>query len=62
MEAHELRAWITRMSWSQIVAAGELDVTPETVSRWVNGHLKIDRRTELACRALENEGVQTVPR
>ncbi len=52
MTPDDLRAWLAAMGYSNYRASKELGVTATTVSNWLDGTSKIDRRTALACAAL----------
>lgn len=60
MTPSELRAWQARMGYTQARAAVALGVSVATYKDWLRGQsrtsgqpITIDRRTELACAAIE---------
>ena len=61
MTPTDLRAWQLRMGYTQARAAAALGVSLATYKDWLRGQsrtsgqpITIDRRTELACAALES--------
>lgn len=52
-KASELAAFLKRTRMTHTDLAERLQVTPRTVSRWVNGETAIPRVVELACAFLE---------
>lgn len=62
MTHDDLQAWQARMGLSQRAAAEKLGVALSTYQAWARGHdvrtgraVTIDRRTALACAAIEAE-------
>lgn len=53
MTCTDLRAWAKRLGYTYEQAAGALGVSRATWAAWVSGRTKIDRRTRLACVAIE---------
>jgi len=53
MTPEYLRSWQKRMGYTYDTAANELGVSRRTYAGWLAGKYPIDRRTALACMAIE---------
>ena len=53
MISDDLRAWQSRMTFTTVSAAAALGVHRSGYAAWLAGSTPIDRRTALACAAIE---------